>query len=546
LARRIRCARREGCPRLGNFTGMTLSLFMHRGLRGLIVGALATACVTIAVGAGKSAGPATVDELRARLTAHVAQPRQGGALWGVKVVSLDAGQTVFEHHADRLLSPASNCKLYVGALALDQLGGDYRIVTPIFGTVKPDAAGELKGDLVVSGRGDPSWKTRVSGGGERRDFWTTFDPFVAVLAKAGVKKITGDIVADATWLHALPNGAGWTADDLNDYYGAEISAITLEENYAELRVTPGARAGEKCEFALLQPHTGLVLDNRTTTIAKDGKRWIEAVRIIGENVVHVFGELPVGDKEEIVDVTVPKPATWFATALKAALERKGVRVEGGARSLRWPDAPAAGPRAKVPGVQLGEVTSPTMRELVTTFMKPSQNLETDLIFGHLGEVRRTAETPARRTAEENAVVVLKEFLQAKALPVDEVRFEEGSGLSRNNLATANATTALLKTMATHPEAKAFADSLPVAGVDGSLRRRMKGTPAEGNVRAKTGSLRYANSLSGYVTTAAGERLAFAVMINRGIQPAGRTAREDLDDVAVMLAGLAGRSGAEAK
>jgi D-alanyl-D-alanine carboxypeptidase/D-alanyl-D-alanine-endopeptidase (penicillin-binding protein 4) len=132
------------------------------------------------------------------------------------------------------------------------------------------------------------------------------------------------------------------------------------------------------------------------------------------------------------------------------------------------------------------------------------------------------------------------------LPVDEVRFEEGSGLSRNNLATANATTALLKTMATHPEAKAFADSLPVAGVDGSLRRRMKGTAAEGNVRAKTGSLRYANSLSGYVTTAAGERLAFAVMINRGIQPAGRTAREDLDDVAVMLAGLGGRSGSVAK
>ncbi len=510
------------------------------------MGALATACGLFAADAGKGAAPATVDELRERLTAHVAQPRQGGALWGVKVMSLDAGQTLFEHHADRLLSPASNCKLYVGALALDQLGGDYRIVTPIFGTVKPEAAGELKGDLVVSGRGDPSWKTRVSGGGERRDFWTTFDPFVAVLAKAGVKKITGDIVADATWLHALPNGAGWTADDLNDYYGAEISAITLEENYAELRVTPGARVGETCEFALLQPHTGLVLDNRTTTIAKDGKRRIEAVRIIGENVVHVFGELPLGDKEEIVDVTVPKPANWFAAALKAALERKGIRVEGGARSLRWPDEPAAGPRAKVAGVQLGEVTSPTMRELVKTFMKPSQNLETDLIFGHLGEVRRTAETPARRTAEENAVVVLKEFLQAKALPVDEVRFEEGSGLSRNNLATANATTALLKLMATHPEAKAFADSLPVAGVDGSLRRRMKGTPAEGNVRAKTGSLRYANSLSGYVTTAAGERLAFAVMINRGIQPAGRTAREDLDDVAVMLAGLAGQSGVVGK
>ncbi len=139
-------------------------------------------------------------------------------------------------------------------------------------------------------------------------------------------------------------------------------------------------------------------------------------------------------------------------------------------------------------------------------------------------------------------MVLKDFLKKNGLPVEEVRFEEGSGLSRNNLATANATVALLKFMSTHAEAKSFVVSLPVAGVDGTLRKRMKGTPAEGNVRAKTGSLRYANSLSGYVTTAAGERLAFSVMLNRSIQPAGRAVRDELDDVAVMLAGLTVRSG----
>lgn len=516
------------------------------GLRVFVLGSL---CLVSGVGQTTPAprpGITSLGDLRGQLELHVAQPRPGGSLWGVKVVSLDAGRTLFEHHADRLLSPASNCKLYVGALALDQLGGDYRIVTPIFGTVKPNAAGELKGDVIVSGRGDPSWKTRVSGGGERRDFWTIFDPIVAVLETAGVRKITGDIVADATWLYALPHGSGWTADDLNDYYGAEIAAITLEENYAELRVKPGARVGAPCEFALVQPHTGLVLDNRTTTIAKEGKRRIEAVRLIGENVVHVFGELPVGDKEEMLDVTVPRPASWFAAALKEALARKGIRVEGGTRSLRWPDAPAAGPGAKVAGVKLGEVSSPPLRELVATFMKPSQNLETDLIFAHLGQMRRGAEAPATRTAEESAVMVLKDFLKKNGLPADEVRFEEGSGLSRNNLATANATVALLKFMSTHAEAKSFAASLPVAGVDGTLRRRMKGTPAEGNVRAKTGSLRYANSLSGYVTTAAGERLAFSVMLNRSILPAGRAVRDELDDVAVMLAGLTVKSGAAAK
>jgi D-alanyl-D-alanine carboxypeptidase/D-alanyl-D-alanine-endopeptidase (penicillin-binding protein 4) len=142
--------------------------------------------------------------------------------------------------------------------------------------------------------------------------------------------------------------------------------------------------------------------------------------------------------------------------------------------------------------------------------------------------------------------LLREFLKKNGLPAEEVRFEEGSGLSRNNLTTANATAALLKLMATHREAKTYVDSLPIAGGDGSLRRRMKGTPAEGNVRAKTGTLRYANSLSGYVTTAAGERLIFSLMLNRSVVPAGRTARDDIDDLAVWLAGMTSRSEGAAK
>jgi D-alanyl-D-alanine carboxypeptidase/D-alanyl-D-alanine-endopeptidase (penicillin-binding protein 4) len=181
----------------------------------------------------------SVEELRAQLDAFVDQPRFAGALWGVKIVSLETRRTVFEHHADRLMSPASNCKLYAGALVLDQLGGEYRIVTPIMATAAPDALGTVAGDVIVCGRGDPSWKVRKTG----RDFFEIFEPFAAVLAKAGVRRITGDLVADATFFRGPPNGAGWTADDLNDYYGAEISAITLEENYAELRVTPAERVG---------------------------------------------------------------------------------------------------------------------------------------------------------------------------------------------------------------------------------------------------------------------------------------------------------------
>ncbi|MDP3071939.1 MAG: D-alanyl-D-alanine carboxypeptidase/D-alanyl-D-alanine-endopeptidase [Opitutaceae bacterium] len=477
----------------------------------------------------------SVAELRARLGAMVAHPRFSGALWGVHVVSVETGATIFTHHADRLMSPASNSKLYTGALALDRVGGDYRIVTPILGTAKPDATGRLGGDVIVSGRGDPSWKVRGTG----RDFWEIFAPFVAALQQAGVRHIAGDVVADATWFQALPNGAGWTADDLNDYYGAEISAITLEQNYAELRVQPGVAPGDPVRVEWLHPHTGLALDNRFTTGPKGATERLGMRRIFGESTVHLFGAVPANEKPVIADLTVPRPAQWFAVALKEALDRAGMRVDGVARSLRWPDASAVTPAS----VRLGEVTSPPMRELVTAFMKPSQNLETDLIFGHLGETFRAADAPARQPTEDAAVRLLQEFLAAQAVPADEVRFEEGSGLSRNNLTTANASVALLRAMARHREADAFLASLPIAGVDGSLRRRMKGTPAEGNVRAKTGTLRYANALAGYVTTAAGERLAFSLMLNRYVPPSGRRATDEIDEMAVALARLTGRSAA---
>ena len=483
----------------------------------------------------------TLDELRAQLEKHLDDQRFRSALWGVKVASLDTGRVLFERHADRLQSPASNSKLYAGALALDRLGGDYRIVTPIFGTVAADATGTLGGDVIVGGRGDPSWKSDA----KRAEFWKTFAPFVAALQRAGVRRITGDLIADATHFQMLPNGAGWTADDLNDYYGAEISAITLEDNYVELQIAPAAEVGQRAALRFLQPHSGLGLDNRVVTTPEGGTRRIEARRIFGENIVHVFGEMPQGAAPFVEDVTVPRPASWFAAALHEALQRAGITVDGRPRSVRWPEASPI--TATV--VKLGEVASPPLRELVSAFMKPSQNLETDLIFAHVGETTRAAAQKSPmgtsgstfRTSEQLGVAALRDFLRRNGLPADEVRFEEGSGLSRNNLTTANATVALLQFMAKHRESAAFLDSLPIAGVDGTLRRRMKGTPAGGNVRAKTGTLRYANALSGYVSTAAGERLVFSVLLNRAVVAPGRNARDDVDAIAVMLAAFAGRS-----
>jgi len=474
---------------------------------------------------------ASLPELQSRLDAHVSDPRFAAAAWGVKIISLDTGRTLYAHAADRRLSPGSNAKLYVAALALDTLGGDYRVRTPIFASAPVDAAGQIQGNLIVSGRGDPSCDPRRL----KQDFLAAFDPYVAVLKNAGVRRIEGDVVADATYFRATPFGASWTLDDINDYYGAEISAVSVNDNYVDVRVTPGATLGAPCTLEWLQPLAGLTFDNRTVTTAVGSARSINVLRVPGETTVQIFGELPLGDKPTLTEATVPRPAGWFAAGLKAALNQAGISVSGKARGVRWPEISALGAGE----VRLGEVVSPPLREYLAVMMKQSQNLQADLIFAHLGELRRTATTPATTRSEDLALAGLREFLNRHALPASDVLFDEGSGLSRNNLTTATATLALLEFMAKHPEATAFASSLPIAGVDGTLRRRLKGTPAEGRIQAKTGTLRWATALSGYVTSLSGEHLAFSLMLNRYPAAPGQSASRELDEIAALLARYAG-------
>lgn len=470
-------------------------------------------------------GAATLQELQQKLSAFVAEPRFQEALWSVQVVSLASGKTLFESGAGRRMSPASNCKLYTGALALVRLGGDYRIHTPLLATAAVDATGVLRGDLVVSGRGDPSWNRRRHAG----EIAAALRPVLAAIAQSGVRRITGDIVADTTWLRCAPQGASWTADDLQEDFGAEISALSLLDNFTELRIGPGTAAGQPGQVEILTPFTGLIVDNRTTTVAAERSRHVRVQRLPGESRVQIYGELPLGAAPVVEDVSVPQPAAWFGRALLAALRDAGIAVEGRVRVVSWPDAPVTAP------VVLGEVVSPPLREMVADFMKPSQNLETDLIFTHCGELTRQADTPGWVRSDELAVDDLQSFLKAYDLRPGDVKFDEGSGLSRNNLSTAAAFARLLAFMAQRPEAEAFAASLPVAGVDGSLDTRMKGTFAEKNVRAKTGGLRWVAALSGYVRSADDEPLVFSLILNRYVAPAGRKGSMELDEIASLLA-----------
>ena len=466
-----------------------------------------------------------------KLEQFVSLPRFASSQWGIQIKSLDTGKLIFEHDAQKRLKPASNNKLYTGALALEELGADYRIVTSIAAKKKPSASGTLSSDLVIIGRGDPSFSARFHGG----DYEAALKPLVDAIAATGIKRITGDIVADESFFRGPSFGNGWTWDDLQYYYGAEVSACTYQDNTVDLSITPGKEIGDAATIEL-RPSTPLLqFINRVQTSATNVRASITVTREPGSSLVTVSGHVPLGGKAVEDAVTVPRPALWFAQAVKNALIKRGIKVKGDIRRITAGDK-AAGPRGKDELIELTSVASPPMSELVKQMMKPSQNLYAHLLFLQVAARHADHARDLDATTEDIGMRRMAAFMQKIGVARNDVLIEEGSGLSRGTLLTPRATVQLLEYMARTPNKDIYYDALPIAGKDGTLRLRMRGTLAEGNAHAKTGSLRYVNALSGYVTNRAGERFVFSLLSNAHVAPPnGPTARNDLDQIVVWLA-----------
>lgn len=465
--------------------------------------------------------PLTLKQGVEEITTHISQPKFERATWGIEVQSLATGKILFEANSRKLLKPASNNKLYTAAMVLDRFGPDYRIATSLYSQAKSDKKGVLKGDLFIYGRGDFSMAARFNNG----NYEPILEPVLKAIQTAGIKRVRGDLVGDATYFRGPQMGSGWSWDDLEYYYGAETSALSVQDNVVDLWIDPGKTIGSSCSIRMEPETSYLRFINRSATV-RNGSRTISLFRPLGRNEVYMDGELKLQDKTWVDSITVPNPALWYVSLIR---ESGAVKVDGKLRSRAWPaDEPLRTEQLN----ELAHFDSPPLSDLLPKMLKPSQNLYAQLLFLHTGANSLDAEK-GRATTEELGVREMRRFLGKAGIDRNEAHIEEGSGLSRTTLVTPHASVQLLRYMYGHKYGQVYFNSLPVPGGEGTLRNRLK--DLRGNLVAKTGSLSYVYTLSGYMKTAGGEPIAFSIMLNAYNSKDGRSGRDELDVIPRVLA-----------
>jgi D-alanyl-D-alanine carboxypeptidase/D-alanyl-D-alanine-endopeptidase (penicillin-binding protein 4) len=452
--------------------------------------------------------------LRREIERVVSRPEFDSAFWGIEVRSLDTGRTLYALNAERAFRPASTLKLVTTAAALDLLGPDARLRTTVETAARLDGQGRLLGDVLLVGRGDPGLSARPASEGRA----TALGELANSLVAGGVRRIEGRVVGNEAAFTGERRGPDWTWEDLVWGYGAPVSALSFNDNVVELSLEPGEREGDPAVLEVF-PRTPLL--RAVSSVATGGPGEEEDVRLMkeGPDTVQLSGRLP-GDGRWEGRVAVSDPARYAASAFAALLEARGVLVTGGVE---------ASSARLAPGLRvLASHESAPLSEIVRAVNKDSLNLHAEMLLRLLG---LSAEGEGSLEKGQEAVA---EFLRRLNVPAAGWGLVDGSGLARTDVLTPRGLALLLVAMDRHAAAEPFRDSLPVAGVDGTLENRMRGTPAEGRVHAETGTLRLANALAGYVETVRGDRLAFAIVVNNH---AGRSreAVRAIDDIAVALA-----------
>jgi D-alanyl-D-alanine carboxypeptidase/D-alanyl-D-alanine-endopeptidase (penicillin-binding protein 4) len=479
-----------------------------------------------AVVAAPAAPAAAVTALSADLERLITNSGINGAQWSVLVVSLDKGDTLFAHGADNHLAPASGLKLFTTAAALYYLGPQFRYSTFLLSDGKIEN-GVLNGDLVVYGTGDPTFTARFG----RRD--AVWHAFADTLAALGVREIRGSLIGDASYFAGPGAGTGWQEDYIGASYAAPSSALSFGENIATLEIRP-REVGEPPFVGPADGADEISVVNNARTVAR-GRSFIHVTRSSYDAPLEVRGQISRGTTSIQRTVPVADPAEYAVSVFKKVLQDKGIAVAGQTSSVsEASQSPVTGRMVFAPALDeqrpvrvLAIYQSRPIIDVLEIVNKKSHNLMAEQTLRTVGRVALGEGSVA---AGEKAVVqlLMKETGQAP----EGFRMDDGSGLSVLDRASARNFIQLLSFMARSPMFDAYWETLPEAGVRGGLRR-MGGTAAANNLRAKTGTIDNVSSLSGYVRSHNGERLAFSIIANN--VPSTWRAKRIEDAIGIRLA-----------
>ena len=437
------------------------------------------------------------------------------ATWGIVVHSLDRNERVFDLNPRTLLVPASAAKLVSLATAVDAVGWNFRFETAVRATA-PLVDGTLHGDLLIVGSGDPSIGGRV---GQELSVW------VDALRALGLRRIDGRIIGDDDAVEEPRPQLAWAWDDLGYSTGVLFGALNLAENRMTVTVNPASSMSDRPTLSVDPSASSRPLRNRTVTGAPGSSVLIWPEQRPGEPFLTIAGSVPAGSPPAQLSISAGNPTFWFASGLRDALLSGGVEVTGEAYDVddvaqrhEWEGSTVLYTHRSVP---LAEIAQPLLKDSINLYGEAVLRLNAD-----------RGALPTNDAALEG----LGMRLAAWGIPPDAWQIIDGSGLSRRNAVAPETLVAVLQRMYDPSGASPWMTGLPVAGLDGTLAGRMKGTPAEGNVRAKTGTMSNIRTLAGYVRTRDGEVLAFAIMADHFEGP-GSAAADAIDRIAVRLAGF---------
>jgi D-alanyl-D-alanine carboxypeptidase/D-alanyl-D-alanine-endopeptidase (penicillin-binding protein 4) len=477
-----------------------------------------TAAILLVLAAGhpvaQRPAPTPAVQLQHDIDAMLASPAFDRGVVAIVVRSLATDETVYALNGPRLMMPASTMKVVTLAAAAERLGWDHAYETRIVADGKVEG-GTLDGDLVIVGSGDPSLDRPA------------LDSWAAQIKVLGIAKVTGRVLADARAFSGEGLGAGWSWDDLAYYYAAPIAAVQFRENAADITIRPGPAPNAPVTYDLMPAGiTGLQIENRMSTGARTAAPEFVARRAANSAAVILEGVLPVGSPPLLRSLSVHDPVRYLAAAFTEALLAAGIAL-GGPPPL---DAHADTSRDYSGAAPLVTHRSAPLRVLARRLMEVSQNQYAETLVKTIG-------AHAGAPTFEGGLKAIESVLASWGLAAGGAILRDGSGLSRYDYVTAETLVQVMTRMYRDPAHRApFFATLTVAGQSGTLAARMRNTPAEGNARAKDGSMAGVRTLCGLVNTAGDEPLAFAILVNNFAAPAPAVTAA-IDAIVARLAGF---------